>query len=50
MRTKGSVANAVEADLVRCIVTRKPPALFRGVGDQLHLLWIRHDRFMSQLY
>ena len=26
----GSVANGVEADLVRCILTRKRPALFRG--------------------
>ena len=39
----GSVANAVQADLVRCIVTRKRPALFRGrhFEDVIILLCVR---------
>jgi len=42
-RSEGSVANAVEADLVRYIVTRKRPALFRGrhFEDAIVLLCVR---------
>ena len=43
VRGIGSVANAVQADLVRCIVTRKRPALFRGrhFEDVIILLCVR---------
>jgi transposase, IS6 family len=48
----GSVANAIEVDLVRCIVNRKRPALFRGrhFEDAIILLCVRWNLRYSLTY